>query len=521
LVYLRTLFFGYTYLDDNALVLDNQIFLRHLSNIIPAFGVDVFHVLHSATVYYRPLLTISFILDAQWGGASPGAYHLTNLLIHLCASCLIYRFLTALAYGPEEGLFWSLAFTVHPVLSQAVAWIPGRNDSLLAIFVLAAFISLVGFLRTRKMRLLLGHLSCFALGLLTKESAACVVPLGLCYWASAVEGRGRIRNGMVLLSGWGLVLALWFFLRQSALQNPIHMTMTDMARAVWHNSPAVIPLAGKIFFPLDLSVMPVLRDMSFLYGFAAIGGLSAALWASSKKSWPRVLFGLSWFFLFLWPSFIRPNPAIAAEFLEHRLYLPIVGIIILLCETSWLKDRVVSSQRGADLAGLILAALALGAFNHSRNFQDRQSFWSNAVETSPHSPLAHRNLGAMYYLGGQPSLAEPEYRKALELNPLEPMAHNNLGLIYMAQGLLPEAEQEFLRELAINPSYDKAFLNLGDLRYRQGRGGDAAVLWIKALESNPVCSEACRNLADYYKKNKDIAPAQAYVASCLLPSLGH
>ncbi|MDD5630059.1 MAG: tetratricopeptide repeat protein [Elusimicrobia bacterium] len=488
LLYLRTVFFGFSYLDDNALILDDQAFLRQLSNVIAAFRTDVFHVLHSSGAYYRPLLTVSFILDAQWGGVSPAVYQITNLLIHVCASCLVCRFLTTLDYGEGPALFWALVFTVHPVLTQAVAWIPGRNDSMLALFVLAAFISLDRFLRTGSARALLAHLLCFCLALLTKESAVCFVPLGLVRWAAGARARNGFRGGALLLVGWGGALACWSALRQAALHNPIRYGVSEVAESLWNNFPAVIPSAGKILLPLDLSVLPALRDMSFVCGYVGLGALAAALAASRQKSWPRVAFGLGWFFLFLLPSFIQPNPASLADFLEHRLYLPMVGVLVVLCEASWLKSR------GAGWAGLVLAALALGAFARSRHFADRMSFWKSAAESSPHSPLAHRNWGVMLYLEGHPDLAAPEYLRALELNPREPMAHNNLGLIYMERGLLAEAEREFRQELAVNPSFDKAFLNLGNLRARQGRGAEAAALWKKALEINPDCLDARRNL---------------------------
>lgn len=505
LLYLRTLFFGYTYLDDNALILDNQNFLRQFSNIIPAFRMDVFQVLHSAAAYYRPLLTASLILDAHFGGVSPGFYHLTNLLIHLCVSCLVYRFLMSLECEKAAALFWALVFTVHPVAAQAVAWIPGRNDSLMAMFVLAALISLTGFFRTGRRGWILAHFLCFAFAIFTKESALGLVPLGLLSWATLTKERRRFRDAAFLLSGWGLTLALWFFLRRAALRHPLQMALADMARSFMGNLPAVVPSAGKIFFPFDLSVFPILRDMSFAYGYAAAGVLAAALWAARKKSWPRTVFGLTWFCLFLLPSF-----AISADFLEHRLYIPMIGVIVIICETRWFEGHVASSKIGSGLAGLALVALAVGAFVHSRNFADRLSFWKNAVETSPHSPMAHRNLGAIYYLDGQPNLAEPEYRKALELNPFEQMAHNNLGLIYMHQGRLRDAEEEYRKELAVNPSYDNVFFNYGLLCYAEGRFVDAASLWKKTLEINPDYMDACRNLALLYYQNQDFTQAFFY-----------
>jgi tetratricopeptide (TPR) repeat protein len=400
-----------------------------------------------------------------------------------------------LGYRRGVALFFSLAFVVHPALTQAVAWIPGRNDSLLALFVLAAFIPFLGFLRTGNVGMYLLHLLFFGLALFTKESALGIVPLAVLFMVSADRKRITFKNGGLLMAGWSVLFGLWFYLRRSALQNPIHMGAGQAAASLWRNLPAVIPMSGKIIFPFGLSVLPVLPDMSFAYGYATIALIAVALSASQGKAMPRVVFGLAWFLLFLLPSFIRPNPAILADFLEHRLYLPMVGMIIVLCEIDWLKSKLPSGKAAFDAAGLTLAALALIAFVHSRAFADRLSFWQSAAATSPHSPLAHRNLGAMYYLDGQLEPAEAEYRKALGLNPGEPMAHNNLGLIYVQQGRLKEAEAEYRQEMAVNPKYDNVFLNFGILCYKEGRFEEAAAFWKEAVAINPDIIDAHRDLA--------------------------
>ena len=69
----------------------------------------------------------------------------------------------------------------------------------------------------------------------------------------------------------------------------------------------------------------------------------------------------------------------------------------------------------------------------------------------------------MYYLDGDTSNAEIEFKKALALNPLEPLVHNNIGLIYAAYGDFKNARGEFLKELEINPTYDDARKNLDSL----------------------------------------------------------
>jgi protein O-mannosyl-transferase len=93
--------------------------------------------------YYRPMMTISLILDAQIGGASPFIYHFTDIVIHLLASCLLFLFFKKLNYRKDLSFFFALIFAIHPVLSQAVGWIPGRNDTLLTVFILLAFIAFI------------------------------------------------------------------------------------------------------------------------------------------------------------------------------------------------------------------------------------------------------------------------------------------------------------------------------------------------------------------------------------------
>lgn len=171
LLYFKTLFFGWTYLDDNVLVINNTAFLSDLSNILQAFRQEVFHITHCSAAYYRPVLTVSFMLDAFFGGQNPFIYHFTNIAVHIAVSCLVFLLLQRIGYKRPSALFFSLIFTVHPALAQAVAWIPGRNDSLMALFGLSAFIFFLDFLKSGSIYYYCAHLFFLGLAFFTKETA--------------------------------------------------------------------------------------------------------------------------------------------------------------------------------------------------------------------------------------------------------------------------------------------------------------------------------------------------------------
>ncbi|OQA02978.1 MAG: photosystem I assembly protein Ycf3 [bacterium ADurb.Bin400] len=225
-----------------------------------------------------------------------------------------------------------------------------------------------------------------------------------------------------------------------------------------------------------------------------------------------VLFGLLWFLLLLIPSFVYPNPSSpnSTIVLEHRIYLPIVGLLIVLLEVDLIRRWY---RSGWGIAAVVVVVIVLSAATsvHVPNFQNRVVFWENAVKNSPHFPLAHRNLGAMYYLDGDLERAKTQYEKALALNPAEPMVHNNLGLIFEEQGDLARAEEEYRKEIEIDPLYDNALYNLGLLKYKQGKNEEAKEWWRRAVEANPYCSDAYRALITLAYQNKQAVIVKYYI----------
>jgi len=512
MLYFQALFFGFSYLDDNTLILDNKYFLNDLANIPAAFQGDVFHLFNHSAAYFRPLLTISLMLDYQLGGATPFMYHFTNIILHIIAACLVFVFLKKLDYGKYLAFLFSIIFLVHPVLTQAVAWIPGRNDSLLAIFVLAAFIFFLDYLKSAEKKYLIRCLIFFLLALFTKESALLILPVSIFYFyfSGNTENKISSKKLSVFAGSSAAIIALWFLLRHNAVGNGIQMSFYDMLKSVYLNFPATIQFVGKIFFPFNLTVLPIIQDTTFIYGIITIILLAIIIFFTKTKRYGMFFFGAAWFFAFLLPSFIRPNTALTADFIEHRLYVPIIGFFIILLETDVIKKINFKKTAHLIIVGSIIFILCAVTLFHSRNFSSRLAFWKNAVEHSSHYPLAHRNLGAMLFLDGKLDEAEPEFKKALELNPTEEMAHNNLGLIYANENKLSEAEDEYKKELEINPYYDNGFFNMGLLYYKEGRQDEAESAWKRTLELNPNYSDALYALASLYYNQKKYSDASVY-----------
>lgn len=510
-VYSQSLFFGYTYLDDNVLVQDNLFFLKDIGNLGKIFTTEVFHLLHSSAAYYRPMLTLSFMWDAILGGGNLWMFHLTDIIIHILVVVLLYVLFLKLEVSQKIAFWLAAFFAVHPALSQAVSWIPGRNDSLLTLFVLASVLTL------DKIYL---HLIFFALALFTKESAL-LLPAVYILWIYWIKRKTSQTRPLVLILSWTSIIFVWFSLRSIALgANPVEYTISSAFEAVTNNLGAVILYFGKIFLPFNLSVLPTLVDSKLYFGIISLLLFVVVSIIWKPKNIRVYLLGLGLYLAFLLPGFIRPNNFYAPDFLEHRLYLPMIGILITLSQLgtkAWTPDPSNSAGRQVrgDIIkyGMTILILILATINiiHSRVFSNQLKFWQNAVAHSPSHPLAHKNYGAMLYFEEKYDEAEKEYLEALRLSPTEAMVNNNLGLIYFMRADSGKAEEYFKKELELYPNYDNAHANLAMVYYQKGDSDAAEEEWLTTIKINPDHKETLKNLAIYYSQvKKDPIKANYY-----------
>ena len=522
-IYGATLFYNIVYLDDNVLVTGQYEFNKSLSNISQAFKEDIFRTPQNGGTFYRPILRLTFMLDAQFGeGAIIFMSHFSNMLLHIMAMLLLFILLLKLKIKKEIAFLFTLFFSIHPLTAQTVAFISGRNDALLAIFVFPTFIFFINFLESKKKKNLIWHLLFFSLALFTKETAV-ILPIICTAYVLIFENWKKILENykmyILIISLWVSVSSIWFLSRIYVLHNPIGNASYNIFSSIYNNLPSFIPTIGKIFLPFNLSVFPIMNDMSLIYGIISIILLIIWFILSENKNLKLIIFGLLWFLIFFLPTLIQPI-YITPTFSENRIYIPMLGFIFIILGLGNIKLRIflkkkINYEINYKKIALFISILIILIFSsvtiyRNQYYKNKFNFWKNATKTSPSFAFNHNNLGAMYYLDKNIDNAEKEFLKALELNPKEPMAHNNLGLIYASQNKLKESENEYKKELEINPNYDNAYFNLGLLYWQEKRYDDAEINWLKTLEINPNYIDAYNALMTYNYEQKNYKEMEFY-----------
>lgn len=475
-LYFQVYFFNYTYYDDDTLILDKREYLSNWSNIPNLFTEDVFIGTEKKAVYYRPFLTTSFLLNTFNKDQSAGVYLIGNVLIHIIACFSLFLLLKEF-FNAKLSLFSSLVFLVHPALIQAVAWIPGRNDSLLGVFVFLTIWALEKWRKlSREKWLCLGYI--FTLGaLLTKESGVVLILFFYIYLLNKFQIYKLIKDKKLIVSIWKnrkyrfillnllivlpLLLGFYLYLRyifltgyqfQSINVNNLSVLFIDL-----------IQYLGKVILPFNLSPLPNIVDTGDLLGFiSAIILIKISLWLWKNEHAKEVVLSWLWFILWLIPSLVSMEDGHQYKILlEHRLYVPLAGILFLLI--TYIQNKKFKSL--GYLFFSLIFTFSLLTYLHTKNYVDDLSFWKFAADKSPTSALVHTNFGAAYIRRFLYDDAKIELMKAYYLYPDQESVKANLGVIAYQQSDYKSAVMWLENEWQTHPTEQLAYI-LG-LTYKQ------------------------------------------------------
>ena len=198
LLYSKSLSFGYV-LDDLMVIEKNAYVQKGLSGLKEIFKEDSFTGYFGTQTKlveggrYRPLSLASFAAEISlFGPNKPFWGHFFNILSYFVTALLLYMVLERIFPKGENQkwylslAFWaSVLFVLHPLHSEAVANIKGRDEIFALLFSLAALLAMLRYADGYgKLQMWLSGF-CLFLGLLSKENAitfAAIIPLTLWYF---------------------------------------------------------------------------------------------------------------------------------------------------------------------------------------------------------------------------------------------------------------------------------------------------------------------------------------------------
>ena len=517
----------FTY-DDKAIVRDDPR-IRAPAGVARIFTTPYFGGPRGSGTGFRPVLLTSYAVQWWIHNGTVVGYHAVNVLLHALVTLLLARFLRKLAVPEPVAFGAALLFAVHPVHVEAVTSLVGRGETLAAVFVFGFLLAALAFRDRRsespaRPRLLAAALLCYALGLLTKESAAVAPALAfLAFWQLEEGSAGRrfgraLSTGIPLYAGAAVVLALDLLYRRWVLggflksesfrifevENPL-APLPALARAA-NAATILFRYVGRLLVPLRLSAdesawsIPV-RDGFDAVGLAALALLAALLSASVVACMTRererreVAFGVLFFLIAFAPTANVFFPT-GTIFAERLAYLPSVGFGLALT-AAILGPSPEAAVRRFRAAILLAISLVFAARTVARNrvWKDDETLFSESVRMSPASAKAHYNMGWVSLEGGRLAPALEHYARATRIYPKYFDAWAGKGLVEQRLGFLAAAERSYAKSLQVAPSYENGFFRLGFVRELRGNLSGAERAYALGLEKHPGSSPLAFRLA--------------------------
>ncbi len=474
-VYWKAVTFDFVTYDDYELVYQNEAFISNPANIITAFETHAFTTHRTESAYYRPLLLTSYILDYQLWKLAPWGYHLVNLLIHMVASVCVYGVLFLLSRNTLIALACGMMFALHPVQTESVAWVAGRNDLLLGLMVVLSFFFYMLYRRsTGRVVYLICSVIVFVFSLFTKESAVFYVLIFPLYDYCFIVGRNERKSGPRYVIPYGLFgLAVMGYLaaRTAAIGSlvgaeklyggiPLGKRLTEFPGIfAEHISLLVFPARLSVVHPLNQAFW---LSEGWMWGAFAVPMLVLWFLVLAWRKNRLIFFGLAWLVLGLIPALdIFP---VAVPILEHRLYLPMVGFAAAVVPAVVVSLTALRSQWfAAATLGFLLVLCGILSTLRLPVWRNSETMWTDAIQKAPTYSRSYFNLAGYYYEHQQYDRTINLMLKYLELNPQDKMGYDKLLQTYMAAGRYSDAARVSRSLIAFHPMDEKGYLETAGL----------------------------------------------------------
>ncbi|MBU1007347.1 MAG: tetratricopeptide repeat protein [Candidatus Omnitrophica bacterium] len=494
--------------DDKFLVEKNP-YIKDMGYLPGVFGAQLYQGSGMHSDYYRPMQSLSYMVDYFFWKLKPFGYHLTSLLMHAVNSTLVYLVLMAVSFSSGLAFLGAIFFAIAPANSGITYYIAARADLLMACFLFLSFLFFSKYFNNKSRVAYIISIMAFALSLLSRE-VAIMLPALLMLDLHRRREKVFCRRTLKLLFPYLVILVIYAVGRFSILNfsegssgfiNPGFPASIPLWKRVLTDFKIVPVYLRLLLFPHDLHmewyIKPVesIFQANVIYSIILLSFLVFAIKALARKS-RLVFFGAMWFLLCLLPVLnIYP---ISVLFGDGWLYVPSVGFFIMLCV--FFRDRIVpkaGKKITVILAVCFIFYSALLTMNYSKMWKDTGSLLHNIVkyeEKSSFVYLTYVNLGGVHYDKGEYEKAIEYDKKAIKLNPKYAEAYCNLAVAYMETGRPIKAIGHFKRAIRLKKDYVSAYCFLSQAYSEIGLNDRAVEFSKMALELKPDSYDALCNM---------------------------
>ena len=544
LIYFQVVNFDFILYDDPAYVYENQ-------HVKDGFNVESFAWAFTAGIQsnWHPLTWLSHMFDCELFGLNPGWHHLTNLILHIANTLLLFAVLKRMTNSLWQSAFVAAAFALHPMHVESVAWISERKDVLSTLFWMLTMHAYLRYVKTPGKTNYSLVMLVFVLGLMAKPMLVTLplVLLLLDYWplkrfelvkADRPKFFSLVLEKIPLIS-LAAVSSVITFLVQKAGGAVSDMNNISLYMRISNAIVSYGTYIWKMFFPARLALFYPHQGPGL--GFwrviiMAILLITITVWAVRiAKTKAYVIIGWLWYLGTLVPV-IGIVQVGGQSMADRYTYIPYIGLFIVIgwalsdITAKWKQQKIIL----AFLAITVFISMSICSLLQIRYWKNSTALFSHsidvtddnyvayccladvprqagkfdesialnlkALEIRPGYGYAHIGLGRAYNELGRLDKAIEHFNEALKSFPDHPNIHADIGVAYGKQDQLEKAVKHLTRAVEIDPDSAGPHQGLGYALMRQRKFNRAIPHFQKATEIKPDSTLAYLRLAEIFSE---------------------
>ncbi|EFK09485.1 tetratricopeptide repeat protein [delta proteobacterium NaphS2] len=505
--------YDFTNYDDELYVTQNQWVQAGVTAKSVAWSFRTLDVSN-----WHPATWLSHMLVCEFFGLDPSWHHLTNLILHLASTLLLFHIFYRMTGKPFRSGFLAALFALHPLNVEPVAWIAERKGILCAFFWMLTLWSYLRYLERFKVGWYCLVVLFFILGGMAKPMIV-TLPFALLlldYWplgrfktlnsdATQAEKMGLSKYGPVaekvpLFVIVVMIAAIGFVAQQRggalttidtlSIGTRVSNAIVSYCIYLWK---AVYPNHLTVFYPHR--IIPVWQVVASAL-FLSLVSL-AVVWARKRR--PYLAVGWFWYLGTFVP--VIQLVQVGRHFTADRYaYIPLVGIFMMVV---WgVSDALHFLPHRKKILGFsgMACLIVLGglAWWQAGYWSDSETLFRHGLQVVPNNYVAHNGLARALEAQGETDEAIRHFETALRICPGFTDGRYNFARILAANGKKREATEQYLSVLESDPGFVQAHVNLANILADQGYLNEAVKHYEKALTLNRENANARYNLANTF-----------------------
>lgn len=488
--------------------------------------------------YWQPLTWLSLMLDSQFHSLNAGGYHVTNLILHILSTLLLFWLFNRMTTSVWKSAFVAALFALHPLRVESVAWVAKRRDLLCVFFWMMTLCFYVYYTEKPVIRRYLLVIYSFVFALMSKPMVVTlpVVMILLDFWPLK-RFASQKTNWLV----WQLREKTPFFILSAVfsfmtiyiryhLDNTFVNDLSLSSRLA--NAPvSFVAYLQKFFWPQDFTILLLFPNQipsQDIIGASLVIIIVSVAVMVAMKSLPYLFVGWIWYVVTILPvlGFIHFGHLAMSD---HHSYLPSIGIAMML---AWGIPLLFTNERSRKKilfpTGVVVIItlsmltwrqchywenscellnhaclvtktnyqLLASALAEKGKFEDAIDNYNKAIRISPDIHLHYCGRGLAYDNLHQYQRAIDDYNHAIRLKPDYADAYFLRGNSYDGLGLYQQAIKDYNEAIRLKSNYLEAYNNRGNTYFSKGNNK------LGCLDAQKACALGNCRLLEFAKSQK-------------------